>query len=371
MTQLFQFAPFGGVVLDGEGPPSSSLGVVGNLYIDRTNLLLYGPKSDEGWGVGLNLRSPSRWPNSITIKGVVAHNGAQPNNPENGDLYFFTSKGICSWLNNSAVNNGDAALYYNNSWAHIKWTSDNLTLTRVDNTNQIEPNENERRGGFFLFTNSGPNSWGGQSRYLIQGSLAIYSNAEWYFNLAAPLNPVGIEGEGSLGNPPSSPRIGEGRQLNSGTLNQQWAAGWLGNTAPSLSKPSVAIFTPVGWVTLEPILENATEILAGKVRLATQTQVNEGTDNQTVLTPATFNNYNPSTALSNGQRRLARTFYNSYNLVANTWTNVVHNLNNPYPTVTIYQLNEVILLDIERVDNNTIRIRSAVDLNNVVVSIAG
>jgi len=371
MSQLFQFVPFGGVVLAGEGPPSSSLGVVGNLYIDRTNLLLYGPKSNAGWGTGLNLRAPSRWPNSITIRGAVAHNGTQPSNPENGDLYFFTSRGICSWLNNAAVNNGDAALFYNNSWTHIKWTSENLTLTRVDNTNQGEPDENERRGGFFLFTNSGPNSWGGQSRYLIQGSLAIYSGAEWYFNLAAPLNAVGIEGVGNPSNPPGNERIGAARQLNSGTLNQQWATGWLANTAPSLSKPSVAIFTSAGWVTLEPLLEYAGATVAGKVRLATQMQVNEGTDTETALTPATFRNYNPSSALSAGQSRPARIFYNTYNLVANSWTNVVHNLNNPYPTVTVYLGDEVILLDIERVDNNTVRIRSAVDLNGVVVSIAG
>ncbi len=38
----------------GSGPPPSSGGASGDIYIDKTNKLLYGPKRSNGWGVGFN-----------------------------------------------------------------------------------------------------------------------------------------------------------------------------------------------------------------------------------------------------------------------------------------------------------------------------
>lgn len=46
----------GSQVLSGTIDPTIGLGVVGDYYLDKTKLLLYGPKKVEGWGVGLELK---------------------------------------------------------------------------------------------------------------------------------------------------------------------------------------------------------------------------------------------------------------------------------------------------------------------------
>jgi hypothetical protein len=155
-------------------------------------------------------------------------------------------------------------------------------------------------------------------------------------------------------------------------LHSSWTSGWQGgNTQPELRKPSIAVYTDQGWVTLEPLLEPASEQVAGKLKLASQVEVNTGTNTEKAVTPKTFRDYTPPTALGMGQSRIAKIFTNTYNLVANTWQSVIHNLNNNYPNITVYQNNEVILLDMERVDANSVRLRSAVNLNNVTVTVVG
>lgn len=46
----------GNTILSGTGSPSSSLGVVGDFYLDVTALMLYGPKTSSGWGSGVLLK---------------------------------------------------------------------------------------------------------------------------------------------------------------------------------------------------------------------------------------------------------------------------------------------------------------------------
>jgi hypothetical protein len=54
----FYSMPKGGSpVLAGDGEPPAALGNVGDIYIDTTNSVLYGPKSSEGWGVGTSIGS--------------------------------------------------------------------------------------------------------------------------------------------------------------------------------------------------------------------------------------------------------------------------------------------------------------------------
>lgn len=45
----------GSQIYSGDGAPDSSLGAVGDYYLDKTNKDLYGPKTDNGWGQPVNL----------------------------------------------------------------------------------------------------------------------------------------------------------------------------------------------------------------------------------------------------------------------------------------------------------------------------
>ncbi len=48
----------GSQIYAGDGPPESSLGEVGDYYLDKENYHLYGPKTGSGWGSFLNLQGP-------------------------------------------------------------------------------------------------------------------------------------------------------------------------------------------------------------------------------------------------------------------------------------------------------------------------
>lgn len=47
--------PRGGTILAGDGVPSPVIGLVGDVYIDKETGIMYGPKTSEGWGVGVIL----------------------------------------------------------------------------------------------------------------------------------------------------------------------------------------------------------------------------------------------------------------------------------------------------------------------------
>jgi len=47
--------PRGPGVLNGSGAPSSSLGILGDFYINTDNFNLYGPKTNSGWGTPIDL----------------------------------------------------------------------------------------------------------------------------------------------------------------------------------------------------------------------------------------------------------------------------------------------------------------------------
>ncbi|MDN5284538.1 MAG: hypothetical protein JWR38_812 [Mucilaginibacter sp.] len=49
----------GSTTLSGAGVPAASLGKTGDYYLDKTNYLLYGPKTASGWGVPINLQGPA------------------------------------------------------------------------------------------------------------------------------------------------------------------------------------------------------------------------------------------------------------------------------------------------------------------------
>lgn len=46
----------GSKILSGSGTPATTIGNIGDYYLDATNYLLYGPKTSSGWGGGLLLK---------------------------------------------------------------------------------------------------------------------------------------------------------------------------------------------------------------------------------------------------------------------------------------------------------------------------
>jgi hypothetical protein len=48
----------GSKIYNGSGAPVITAGAIGDYYLDKTNYLLYGPKTASGWGVPVNLQGP-------------------------------------------------------------------------------------------------------------------------------------------------------------------------------------------------------------------------------------------------------------------------------------------------------------------------
>ena len=46
----------GNQILSGNGAPAASLGAVGDYYLNKTTMELYGPKTAEGWGSAMGLK---------------------------------------------------------------------------------------------------------------------------------------------------------------------------------------------------------------------------------------------------------------------------------------------------------------------------
>lgn len=49
----------GKTVLNGSGAPTDAVGAVGDFYLDTSSSMLYGPKTDSGWGTGTSLIGPA------------------------------------------------------------------------------------------------------------------------------------------------------------------------------------------------------------------------------------------------------------------------------------------------------------------------
>ena len=62
----------GNQILSGNGMPTTSLGSVGDYYLNKTTMELYGPKTTEGWG------------NAISLKGAQGEKGKDGSNGSNG-----------------------------------------------------------------------------------------------------------------------------------------------------------------------------------------------------------------------------------------------------------------------------------------------
>lgn len=66
----------GSQILSGEGIPNASLGSIGDYYLDKTTMNLYGAKTSEGWGTPLSLKG---------THGQIGQNGQAGQSGQNGN----------------------------------------------------------------------------------------------------------------------------------------------------------------------------------------------------------------------------------------------------------------------------------------------
>lgn len=90
----------GKTVLNGASDPASSVGTVGDFYINTNSYVLYGPKTASGWGSGKSILGATGARGATGAKGdkgeagyVILSGGNDPTNAigNTGDFYFNTT----------------------------------------------------------------------------------------------------------------------------------------------------------------------------------------------------------------------------------------------------------------------------------------
>jgi len=74
----------GSQILSGNGVPTNSLGSVGDYYLNKTTMELYGPKTSEGWGNAIGLKGAQGEKGKDGKDGKDGANGSNGSNGSNG-----------------------------------------------------------------------------------------------------------------------------------------------------------------------------------------------------------------------------------------------------------------------------------------------
>ena len=74
----------GNQILSGNGMPTTSLGSVGDYYLNKTTMELYGPKTTEGWGNAIGLKGAQGEKGKDGKDGSNGSNGSNGNNGKDG-----------------------------------------------------------------------------------------------------------------------------------------------------------------------------------------------------------------------------------------------------------------------------------------------
>ena len=74
----------GSQILSGNNVPTTSLGSVGDYYLNKTTMELYGPKTSEGWGNAISLKGAQGEKGKDGKDGTNGSNGSNGNNGTNG-----------------------------------------------------------------------------------------------------------------------------------------------------------------------------------------------------------------------------------------------------------------------------------------------
>ena len=158
---------------------------------------------------------------------------------------------------------------------------------------------------------------------------------------------------------PSSPKIGDLYFFSSSGIAVNF-----GNQ--TVESGDFAIYNGTTWDIIQKNLniELATDGTAGVVELATQNEVNAGTDAGRVVTPATLEGYRLDRTLSS-----VLLFTNRTITVAGT--TLTHNLGNKNLVLEFYQGNEKIILSYTTPTANTVLVKTTYEITGIDIIVMG
>lgn len=171
-----------------------------------------------------------------------------------------------------------------------------------------------------------------------------------------------------LVNAPVSPVIGDVYVFTAaGTIT--WAGETISPSAVVEVGDSIIYRGSNVWDVYQKNDVQATETVMGNVFLATQAEVNAGTEASDVVTPATLAGYATN-------KQLARVYYTgAINLPNNTPTNVVHSLGlsaaNAFIVRVADSAGSEIEVDVDAVDANTISLTATPAVTGAIVTVIG
>ncbi len=169
-------------------------------------------------------------------------------------------------------------------------------------------------------------------------------------------------------NAPSNPANGDVYVFTSaGTLNGTW------NPSQTVAIGDQAVYDAAAtvWRYIQGNAVSASTTIEGLIELATQEEVDSGSDNVRAVTAATLAGYKPNNALV---ARIVRRFETLVNLAANTPLAITHNLDLATQnslSLEVWQANAKIDLAIDTTSANALTITSNVALSNVRVVCMG
>lgn len=129
----------GAVIHSGIGAPAATLGNVGDMYLDISTSNLYGPKSNTGWETPLNLKGETGTTGAAGTPGSKILSGtANPSTSVGavGDYYlnkttggFFGPKTLSGW--GTPINLKGTANVVASTWIAYNWNSTNTSTRKV------------------------------------------------------------------------------------------------------------------------------------------------------------------------------------------------------------------------------------------------
>lgn len=161
---------------------------------------------------------------------------------------------------------------------------------------------------------------------------------------------------------PSSPAIGDTYVFSTAGTNT-----W--NTSDVVQIGDSAIWNGTDWSFIQGNVLAATETVAGVLEIATDAEMNTGTDDARAATPLKVKNYIAA-------RGLAKTYYNnSLTLVANTPLTITHSLALQNKNAFCYRIadstDSEVSVDVDSVDVNSFTITSAIAGSNYKIFVTG
>ena len=163
---------------------------------------------------------------------------------------------------------------------------------------------------------------------------------------------------------PASPAVGDFYVFNSAGATTWTPSG-------NVTSGDSAVFDGTNWNYIEGNDSVATVATLGLVQIASQANVNSGTGNNTVVTPASLAAFVPVAATP---LRITRRFAGVFSLVAGTASTISHGLqlnNKEDYVLKVFQGGSSILLADSPVDTNSLNVTSNVALSGVTVVVEG